>query len=47
MDILSQIGNTPLLKLTRVIESQDVDIFVKCETNPGHIPGRDNIDRWS
>ena len=36
MDILSQIGNTPLLKLNRVIESQDVDIYVKCEfLNPG------------
>lgn len=36
MDILGQIGNTPLLKLTRVTESQDVDIFVKCEfLNPG------------
>ena len=36
MDILSQIRNTPLLKLNRVIESQDVDIFVKCEfLNPG------------
>ena len=36
MNILGQIGNTPLLKLTRVIESPDVDIFVKCEfLNPG------------
>ena len=34
--ILAQIGNTPLLKLTRVIESQDVEIYVKCEfMNPG------------
>ncbi len=31
MTILGQIGNTPLLKLRRVIESPDVDIFVKCE----------------
>ena len=36
MNILGQIGNTPLLKLTRVIESPDVDIYVKCEfLNPG------------
>jgi cysteine synthase len=36
MNILGQIGNTPLLKLTRVIESSDVDIYVKCEfLNPG------------
>ena len=34
--ILAQIGNTPLLKLTRVIESPDVEIYVKCEfMNPG------------
>ena len=36
MNILAQIGNTPLLKLTRVIESPDVEIYVKCEfLNPG------------
>lgn len=36
MTILDQIGNTPLLKLNRVIESPDVDIYVKCEfMNPG------------
>jgi cysteine synthase A len=36
MNILGQIGNTPLLKLTRVIESPEVEIFVKCEfMNPG------------
>ena len=36
MNILAQIGNTPLLKLTRVIESPDVEIYVKCEfMNPG------------
>jgi cysteine synthase A len=36
MNILGQIGNTPLLKLTRVIQSLDVDIYVKCEfLNPG------------
>jgi len=36
MNILGQIGNTPLLKLRRVIESPDVDIYVKCEfLNPG------------
>jgi len=36
MNILGQIGNTPLLKLTRAIESSDVDIYVKCEfLNPG------------
>ena len=36
MTILDQIGNTPLLKLTRVIESPGVDIYVKCEfLNPG------------
>ncbi len=36
MNILGQIGNTPLLKLTRVIESPEVDIYVKCEfLNPG------------
>ena len=36
MNILGQIGNTPLLKLARVIESPDVDIYIKCEfMNPG------------
>jgi cysteine synthase len=36
MNILGQIGNTPLLKLTKVVESPDVEIFVKCEfMNPG------------
>jgi cysteine synthase len=36
MNILGQIGNTPLLKLTRVIEEPDVEIYVKCEfLNPG------------
>jgi cysteine synthase A len=36
MNILDQIGNTPLLKLAKVIESPDVDIYVKCEfMNPG------------
>lgn len=36
MDILTQIGNTPLLKLTKVIDSQDVEVYVKCEyLNPG------------
>jgi len=36
MNILGQIGNTPLLKLTRVIESPDVEIYVTCEfMNPG------------
>jgi cysteine synthase len=36
MNILDQIGNTPLLKLHRVIESPDVEIYVKCEfMNPG------------
>ena len=36
MDILGQIGNTPLLKLKKVTEALDVDIYVKCEfMNPG------------
>jgi len=36
MNILGQIGNTPLLKLSRGIESPGVDIYVKCEfLNPG------------
>jgi len=36
MDILAHIGNTPLVKLTRVVESADVEIYAKCEfLNPG------------
>ena len=36
MNILGQIGNTPLLKLRCVNETPDVDIYVKCEyLNPG------------
>jgi len=36
MNILGQIGNTPLLKLRKVTEGLDVDVFVKCEfLNPG------------
>jgi cysteine synthase A len=36
MNILDQIGNTPLLKLRHVVETPDVDIYVKCEfLNPG------------
>ena len=36
MNILDSIGNTPLLRLTRVVESPDVEIYVKCEfMNPG------------
>ena len=36
MNILGQIGNTPLLRLRRVNETPDVDIYVKCEfLNPG------------
>jgi cysteine synthase len=36
MNILGQIGNTPLIKLRHVIEPPDVDIYVKCEyLNPG------------
>jgi len=36
MNILGQIGNTPLVKLNRVVESPDVEIYVKCEfMNPG------------
>jgi cysteine synthase len=31
MNILDQIGQTPALKLRRVIENPDVDIYVKCE----------------
>ena len=31
MNILGQIGNTPLLKLHKVNETPDVDVFVKCE----------------
>ncbi|MBD50167.1 MAG: hypothetical protein CME23_07810 [Gemmatimonadetes bacterium] len=34
--ILDAIGDTPLLKLNRVTDSLDADIFVKCEfMNPG------------
>ena len=36
MDILGHIGNTPLLKLRKVTEELDAEIFVKCEfLNPG------------
>lgn len=36
MDILKQIGNTPLLKLRKVTQGLDAEIFVKCEyLNPG------------
>ena len=36
MNILDSIGNTPLVKLNRVVESPDVEIYVKCEfMNPG------------
>jgi cysteine synthase len=36
MNILGQIGNTPLLKLRHINETPDVDIYVKCEyLNPG------------
>ncbi len=36
MTILRKIGNTPLLKLTRVVDSPDVEIYVKCDfMNPG------------
>jgi len=36
MNILDYIGNTPLLKLSKVFESTDVEIYVKCEfMNPG------------
>lgn len=36
MNILGQIGNTPLLKLRHVVETPGVDIYVKCEfLNPG------------
>jgi len=36
MSILNHIGNTPLIKLSRVVESPDVNIYVKCEfMNPG------------
>jgi cysteine synthase len=31
MNILDQIGKTPLLKLRKVTENPDVDIYVKCE----------------
>lgn len=36
MNILAHIGNTPLIKLGRVVESTDVEIYAKCEfMNPG------------
>jgi cysteine synthase len=36
MNILDQIGNTPVIKLRNVIENPDVEIYVKCEfLNPG------------
>ena len=36
MTILAHIGNTPLIKLTRVPETPDVEIYAKCEfMNPG------------
>ncbi len=36
MNILDQIGNTPLLKLRKVTQGLDAEIFVKCEfMNPG------------
>jgi len=36
MNILGQIGNTPLLKLNHINDTPDVDIYVKCEfLNPG------------
>jgi len=36
MNILGQIGNTPLIKLNQVNETPDVDIYTKCEfLNPG------------
>jgi cysteine synthase len=36
MNILDQIGNTPLLKLRKVSQGLDSDIYVKCEfMNPG------------
>jgi len=36
VSILDHIGNTPLLKLNHVVDSSEVDIYVKCEfTNPG------------
>jgi cysteine synthase len=36
MNILSQIGNTPLIKLHHVVETAGVEIYVKCEyLNPG------------
>ena len=30
-DVLGLIGNTPLLKLRRVTEGIDTDVYVKCE----------------
>ncbi|MDK1081314.1 MAG: cysteine synthase family protein [Anaerolineae bacterium] len=36
MNILDQIGNTPLLKLNKITKNLDIDLFVKCEfLNPG------------
>ncbi len=36
LNILEQIGSTPLIKLRSVNETRDVDIYVKCEfLNPG------------
>jgi cysteine synthase len=36
MSILGHIGNTPLIKLSKVTDSPDVEIYVKCEfLNPG------------
>lgn len=36
MNILDQIGNTPLLKLGKVTQGLDAEVFVKCEfMNPG------------
>ncbi len=36
MTVLKEIGNTPLLKLKRVIDHYDVEVYVKCEfMNPG------------
>lgn len=36
MNILGQIGNISLLKLNRINEVPDVEIYVKCEfMNPG------------
>ena len=36
MNILAHIGNTPLLKLTKINQTPDVEVYVKCEfSNPG------------